>query len=435
MAKRPLGLGKKQAQKKKQKFLKENTPEVKSTSESPTPTSETKTPSNQIQIELQDSEDADNEIVQLNGLWKTYFESDKDDEMLLNGIIHECDRILRLINNNNNNDKSEEATKLKALVNKDDRYYAIFALALSELTIFKKGSDDDDEMDNEVKQFFDLALQRCQDGLDCIPNSQLLKLVMSKILLQRLPLEYISKLNVKSKESKGKYLKLYEQFGKAKENFSIYKNDLPLTLEVLNSTDDLLDIIENFGHEDDIEEGLDSDDDEELEPITLAKDHPLYKFQKNHESDLSWLKEQLIALFDIMHGSDKLIHPVARKIGELYMKFADSPRSQYLKLQYGDDEDEQNSIAAKDKGGLVYAAQREAIELVDNSLKYLRKAQVKDDPETWVQLAEACIEFGNLCDNESIEQKKAYQEAEEILKKANRATNGKYQDILDNLLD
>ncbi|CCC70944.1 hypothetical protein NCAS_0G00570 [Naumovozyma castellii] len=419
MAKRPLGLGK-QAQKKKQKVAsREATPDT--------------TPSNQISIELNDEEDADNELAQLNGLWNQYFKSDKDDEILLNGMIHECDRILRIVKSDDDA-SSEERGKLTKLIHSDDRFYACFALALSELTVFKS------ENVKEVSEFFNLALERCEDGLKIFSHSDLLSLVFSKIIFQRIPLEFISKLKVDSKEDNLK-LKLYEQFEKGQEKFNVLSQDknnkqnedyLRLTFEVLQSYDDLMDIIENFGHEKDIEEGLDSDEEEELAQIELAKSHPLFQFQKNFTKDLTWLKDQLINLFKhIKDHESPLYHQVARSIGELYLKFAENPSSVYLDVVYGDDRDE----SSKEDDETKTKSQREAVQLLEAGLEYLKKAQLKDSPETWVQVAEAFIDLGNVQDNESAEQEAAYKSAEQLLRKANRATNGKYEHILDNLIN
>ena len=66
-------------------------------------------------------------------------------------------------------------------------------------------------------------------------------------------------------------------------------------------------------------------------------------------------------------------------------------------------------------------------------MKYLKKAQDDDDPDTWVNVAEAMISLGNMYEMDSPDQEKWYDEAEKILVRANKATQGKYREILENL--
>ena len=148
-------------------------------------------------------------------------------------------------------------------------------MALSELTIFKAGDEEatQEKRREDVSSFFDSAIERVELGLSRFPDSQFLKLILSKIIFQRIPLEHISTLDSKSKDGK---LNLVEQFERGKEHFSVYENDTELTYEILQMMNDLLDIIENFGREQSIQEGIDSDNEEEEEliDIELEPEHP-----------------------------------------------------------------------------------------------------------------------------------------------------------------
>ncbi|SCV06161.1 LANO_0H23442g1_1 [Lachancea nothofagi CBS 11611] len=413
MAKRTLGLSKQNRDLKKQKK-----------SESPTPEA---TPTNQITVEVDDNVDPDNELVQLKGLWKTYFDSDRNDELVLNGIVHECDRLLR------NDEESSEPAKGKDTsdvppLELSDEFHAIYALALSELTIFKAGEDNSEET---VSGFFDAANERCQSGLDAEPESALLKLVRAKVALQRIPLEFISKLTVKDKNASK--LKLHELLEQAKQDLQVNSQYPELTFEVLELFDDLLDIVENFGHEDEIDEGLDSDAEDELKEITLSSKHPLFLIRKEIPTNYSFLREQLKNLLAVVSQSNpegtKLYHLVARKLGQLYLRAAENPSQIFLQLTYENDDDEQaiDGISGPD-------AQKEALAYVTEAIKFLEQARKDDDPQTWVDVAEALTDAGNLYNAESKDQEDCYAKAEKILRKANKATHGKYQDILDNLL-
>lgn len=444
MAKRPLGLGKKNKEKKRQKVSRESTSGASSGTETATPTPTptptlAQTPANQISVELDEDADPDDELSQLRGLWMNYFRSDRDDELVLNGIVHECDRLLR----NSAEDKSVELSA---------EFHAIYALALSELTIFKVGEEGDEEEEQDAKkkskivdEFFDSALERCELGASQSKESSLLKLVHSKVLLQRIPLQYISNLTVSS--TNGKKLKLHDMLESAKANFQICGDYLELTFEVLQMFDDLLDIVENFGHEDEIDEGLDSDDEDDLKEIELSPKHPLYQIQNQLEENYDWLRSQLESLFAQLTGPSNpeeedeeeegaatkdprvtLYRPVARKLGQLYLKASEEPSQVFTTLTYEDDVPEEiNGLTAK-------KAQEAALKLTSEAIKYFEKANDRNDPQTWVDVAEATIDLGNLYDYQSAQQEESYRKAEELLNKANRATHGKYKDILDNLL-
>ncbi|CAI4036364.1 hypothetical protein SMKI_15G2060 [Saccharomyces mikatae IFO 1815] len=410
MAKRPLGLGKQNREKKR----KVESGEKKIDG----PTKESTPVRSQMSVELDDDADLDDELAQLKGLWSKYFNSDRDDEYVLNGIVHECDRLLRL---------AEENEEIKKTLN--DIFHGIYALALSELTIFKAGDEEatEEKRRREVSLFFESAIERIELGLSHFPESQFLKLVLAKIIFQRIPLEYISNLNLKTKD---KTLNLAEQFEHGKKHFSIYETDTELTFEVLQMVNDLLDIVENFGREQSIQEGIDSDNEEEEEliDVELEPEHPIYPLQQSLEDNYEWLRNHFDKLLDSM-STDMQVYPsVANTIGELYLKKAEEPSKIFLSLQYDNDDSKKASDEAAKN------AQNAALKHTRKALEYLEKAKLEDDPDTWVQVAEAYIDLGNLLDNESTEQENAYKTAEKILDKANKASHGKFQDVLDNFL-
>ena len=410
MAKRPLGLGKQSREKKR----KVESVEKKSDE----PSRESTPVRSQMSVELDDDADLDDELAQLKGLWSKYSHSDRDDEYVLNGIVHECDRLLRL---------SEEDKEIKKTLN--DIFHGIYALALSELTIFKAGDEEatEEKRKKDVSSFFESAIERVELGLSHFPESQFLKLVLAKIIFQRIPLEYISNLHLKSKDKK---LDLVGQLEHGKKHFSIYENDTEFTFEILQMVNDLLDIVENFGREQSIQEGIDSDNEEEEEliDIELEPEHPVYPLQQSLEANYEWLRNHFDKLLDNTNTDVKIYASIANTLGELYLKKAEEPSKVFLSLQY----DDGSSKKVSDKE--AKNVQETALKHTKKALEYLEKAKLEDDPDTWVQVAEAYIDLGNLLDNESAEQEEAYKTAEEILGKANKASHGKFQDVLDNFL-
>lgn len=434
MAKRTLGLGKAAKQRKKQKT---ETPEAE------TPAAEEEAipqpKSNEITVELNEEVDPDDELAQLKALWNTYINYERDNELVLNGIVHECDRLLR---------NQQQDNKLPA------EFHSIYAVALSELAVFHT----DDEVDGKsIKDYFEAALERVDLGQDHYPDSIELKFAKSRILISRIPLEYISQLDLNSKDD----LKLNQLLDEATKNYEEAEESVKLlenyalldinVFEILKALDDLLDIVQNFGKKD-IAEGLDSDDEYEGEEkeVELSKKHPLYKIRKNHEKYFDWLiqhgsnfgdfitkdfeelsKKELKSLKVSERQKLEFYKSVSAQIGQLFLQAAEKPSHIFTAITYDsdvEDDIEMDGLSAKE-------ARKQAIKYTKQAVEFFKKAEDEEDPQTWVDVAEAIISLGNLYDYESEEQEDAYKQAERKLRRANNATNGKYQKVLENLLD
>lgn len=427
MVKRTLGLGKaKQA--KKQKTVEDEVKEVEKEDE------------NQLTVELAEEADADDEFAQLKALWKTYLTGERDDEQLVNGVIHECDGILR----------TQAEKKDPDQVEVPDFFYAVYGQALAELAKFH--SDDD----HKVDEFFKEGLERIATGLEKHPRSVDLAFAKAKVLGDQLPLQYISRLTIKSEgDLSPKLDAVLAAYDKAEEQARVladYSKFNQFTLEIIQSVDDVLDIVDNFGKNDPEDESDDGDDDEEAPELPMS--HPLYNIRHMDKYN-NWWREHTIVFLEMvdaeLHGEGIKIdegeepteeqakaHPeqlalrrkLAGLLGQSYLQEAEVPQSVYTTLKYDDDHKDTRELS----GLTQEQAQRLAQELLKTALKYLAWAVEEEEPDTWVTRAEAMISLGNMYELDSAEQEEQYKEAEAILKRANNATNGKYADILENLL-
>ncbi|KAK6455874.1 enhancer of translation termination 1 [Scheffersomyces xylosifermentans] len=446
--KRLLGIGK-ASKSKKQKNAVIPSGDEKSASETPEA-------SNELTVELNEEADAYDEIAQLRALWKTYADSDKDNELVINGIIHECDRLLR------NAKQKEDSEKVDEL---PDDFHSIYALALAELAKFH--SDDN----KQVSEYFDAALERVDLGLDQHKDSIQLLFSKSKILLNKIPLQFISQLNLTSSIEKDdeetkknnrfpelstlldEALESYEKAEKSADDsqkYELFNND---HLEILETLDDLLDIVDNFGK--DLAEGVDDDEDEDEDSnIDLPSNHPLYSIRESDKYN-QWWRDHIIKFLENVDKHSKSVNvnheskendsksddkenpllplrrEICKRIGQSYLQEAEVPSTVFTTLAYDDDYEgftEWQGLTREE-------SQKIAQDLIGTALKYLKWAEDKEEPETWVNVAEAMISLGNLYDVDSEEQEKYYKEAEKILVKANNVTNGKYEDVLENLLE
>ncbi|KAJ9090810.1 inhibitor of Brome mosaic virus [Naganishia cerealis] len=410
MAKRQLGLGK-AAKAKKQK-----TETLQSTA------ANSQKPNETLRVELNEEADADDELAQLQALWNTYSKLDKENELMVNGIIHECDRLLR------NWDEKNEALP--------DYFHAIYALALSELAKYKP---------EETSQCFQMALERLDAGLAAYPKSIDVNFAKSRVLLARIPLQYISTLEVSSQvgdypnvsEMLDEALSVYEVAeteAEARKEYSKFNED---NLDILQALDDVLDMVDNFckKEEEEDEEKEDDDDeeeDEEEEVIQLAENHPLYHIQATDKYNFWWRNHTLKFLTNVTKRTEnttQLQRELCTRLGQSYLQEAEVPANVYTTLKYDDDYAGLGEL----QGLQMEEGQKLAQESFKEALKYLKKAQDDDDPDTWVNVAEAMISLGNMYEMDSPDQEKWYDEAEKILVRANKATQGKYREILENL--
>lgn len=393
MAKRPLGLSKSNQAKRARRE---------------------ETPPPQVTLELAAGEDAASPLVQLRALWRAYWTSARDTDVLLNGVLNEL-------------------TTPPAQMSAEQR--AICALALSELAVFKAGVPAEDAVPGEdVHACFERALQVLDAG-ESEDADPLESLARSKVLFQRVPLEHVSQLSVQSDEGRLQ-LALDAQLEGGKAAFRVDTRDLPLSLEVLRSFDDLLDIAENFGDPRAADEGLDSededeesDDEEETETPELAENHPLYPVQQRLGEHYDWLAARLADLAETAAAAanaaaePQTLREIARARGELALRRAQPAVQAFLRQTYGENESKEEDEARPRKT---------AAEQLEAALELLRAAQDPEDPDTWVAVAEGLIERGNVLRQGSAEQDKAYADAEALLERANVAAHGKYADVLEN---
>lgn len=419
MAKRHMGLG------KASKTKKQKTEDVQ----------EAAPPSNEITVELNQEADADDEVAQLTALWKTYLDSEKENELVVNGIVHECDRLLR----NSKIGGKEDGVDLEA------SFYAIYSLALAELAKFSAGDH------VKVVEFFDAAVERADAGLEQFAESLEVLSAKGKILIDRIPLQYISQLDRETKVSEDspelskaldEALEVYalaEKLAESKKEHTHFDNE---NFKFLEALDDLLDMTDKFGHKDGDEDEDDEDEDEgEEDHVELSEDHPLYAIQSS-DSYNQWWRDHVIKFLDNVDAQlsktkedsskelSSLRRQICERIGRSYLQEAEIPTSVFTALAYDDD--------FKDKKELQGLTQKEAqkisMDLISKALKHLEWAQDEEDPDSWADYAEAMISMGNLYDVDSAEQEELYLKAEKLLNKANNATNGKYEDALENLL-
>lgn len=438
MAKRKLGLGNVKAKKQKvepeDKALKAATTITKEDDQSQQNEQE-----QLLTVELANEVNPEDPLSQLNGLWKTWKDGERNSELILNGIINECDRILR---NHVDNGGTEE-------VELTDIFYSIYGQALSDIAKFKS--------DEETTAWLENSLDRIDEGFNKFGDDNIrLKFAKCNILLNKIAIEFIGKMTIDSKKNEFKDLKKhFKQFidtwneaikeCENKKDFSILNEEW--ILEILNIFDDLLDIIDKFGTQ--MTEVVDSDDEGEDEingeknadndvlqesDFQIAEDHPLYAIQNDDVYNLFW-RENMLKYRELMGVNvDKQIKKsINEKLGQSYLMEAEEPIAFFSSYQYDNEEDDEDED--EEMKTAVEKSRNAGKELVSKAIEHLREAHDEEDPKTWVNVAEALITYGNLLELESEDQENTYKEAEKLLRRANNACHGYYQDILDSLVN
>lgn len=442
MSKRKLGLGKSQSKKQK---VEEQT-KVDNAGESK---------EQLLTVELASEVNPDDPLSQLIGLWETWTTGDKNNELILNGIINECDRILRNCVENGGN----EDIKL------NDNFYCIYALALSDLAKFKP--------DEEVKDWIENALDRIDEGFGKFGIENIrLNFAKCNIILNKIAIEFIGQMTIDSKIEGFKGLdKLFKDFTttwnstikecEKKKDFKIFNEEW--ILDILNTFDDLLDIIDKFGNKMtevvDSDEEDDEEDEEEAkkyeernkskkdvenavdvlndEDFQISEDHPLYVIQNDDSYNVFW-RDNMNKYKELMGDEvdKKIKRSVYEKLGQSFLMEAEEPIAFYNSYQYDreEEDDEEEEKEDEEMIEMVEDARKVGLGLVGEAIKHLREAHDEEDPRTWVNVAEALITYGNLQDLESEEQEQSYAEAEKLLRRANNATHGHYDDILQSLI-
>lgn len=386
MAKRQLGLGKVQKNKKQKS--------------SETVVEESNVPeTGNLTVELPANAD-DDEFTQVKSLFEK-FTQDKN-ELMLNGVIHECDRLIR----------NESESKIPEF------FYKIYSDALLEMIEFN-------DNEKEISDLIDLSLEKIDLGLERFQKDALLQLQKSKVLLNQIAFN-LGKLKeeLDTKYKFEKVLKLalhyYEDASKTLQSNKHYDHFNEDTFKVLTLVDDILEVVDNFGK---------SDDDDEEEEVQGDVPDVIEKIRDDDYYN-QWWRAQVIEFYDVLKKNnnkpESLFKTVSFNLGQSYLREAEEPTTVFTTLMYEEEDADESELKR---------AQKIGIKLLETAINYLRDSWDDDNVESWVNLSESLISLGNLYDLDSKQQLNCYKEAEDILIKANNVTNGKYKDILENLLD
>lgn len=380
MAKRPLGLNK--ANKSKKKKVAEE-PVEKPVEKDISPEDDSAEPAPAITLDADEEDD----MGQLESLYKNWTSSERDSPRLLHGVIHECDSLLQ----------KNKGEGLPA------RFHEIYGASLLDLAGFaekkkivkKKKVKSDDVAPETSDMFVDAALERVETGLEQYPEDAGLLFVKARALKQDIDEKMYIVSKEERKETAKKMIKqlnvILDVFKQAQKQASTVT---PLQLDVVEELIELSGALESVVKQSDIAE------------TTLVACETLYNEILASEKDENTIKK------------------AHRGVGTCKMIIADS----LLDLLDDDEEDEEDEEDNKDTVKLAKKNLKSAIE-------HFQKSETEEDGEFMVTLAETMIQYGNLFDAETEEQKKWYGEAVKRLRQAQRMGVGKYDEMILELED
>ncbi|XBW36659.1 hypothetical protein QEN19_002233 [Hanseniaspora menglaensis] len=401
----------------------------------------------------------------------------------LNGVINYCNDYM--IKRDNENIKKQKNSETKSSNSTEYKYFgslcAIYALALSKLSYFINKTDENEEDEGDVDyegifnnildvynssfEFIELGLKNTKNENDL--NYKILKFVESFISLQKIANYFIGKEmvsyyefdeHIKNEIAPQKIAELFATNWSAakdslKEIISIAKSNesyekcinefiaiiVPDLLQTLNVIFDSNETLGSESKEKLLDEGIDEDFEFQIVK-DLPKRHPLSQLHSqiigNYPQHVTELREMLISgneLLDefaeslsekselngdedeedekgIENLSMKTLLPfrleTLRTIGDYYLKELDNKNTDDKKME---------SL------------------LKQNSIFMSKLYQLSEFPDDWVIYSESLIQLSALNESNKKISDKLLKKALKLLQKANRVSNGKYDDFIESL--
>lgn len=351
MAKRPLGMAKRGGAKKAKK-----------------------------EITLDVDADGD-DVAQLQALWAKSRE-DEDNQALVNGVIHECDRLVR--------EAGAAGGAVEPLV------YDIYTRALVAAARFEE----------DGQEYLQAAVERIDEGLEKHPEAPVLQLARARAVAGQ-AVAYLADLDVGSEVGEVPALKaavdtVVAAYEAGAVDAAVFTR---ANFDTLLLVDELVAFAESFGG------------DEDEEAVEVGETHPLYGLVGAHEE---WRRTQHQRMVEGSRDSE-LVRDASRSLGNAILRITEPLVEAYIDTL--DDEGDSDGSAAAERA--------EADANLEQAVALLTAAEDPDLPETWVAVAEVYITLGNIREGEA--QEEAYAAAEKRLVRANKATRGKYAEVLDGL--